>query len=185
MSPFGDSYDDNSLKTGLGVAWLGNFTAITARGESFFETLMLNFVMLDHEGAVWDIGPASWEKRWTPIADVRAVAMPRDPVAILSAHSRYGRFVKENGKLTKYESEKGGICFESVTKNEQMALWRYNKKKNTHDVQRSFNNQQMWREFRTIIAEKELHSGLVTWNFTLINDDRISRDTMLNYEIVN
>lgn len=180
-----NQYDDNSLKTGLGIAWMGNFSAIIATGKNFFETLMLNFVMLNYEGEVWDIGPASWGKRRNETTNICKTAFPSDPVAILSSHSRYGKLEREGGMITKYKSQRGGSCFDwdSVTRNEQMALWKKDKS-DALKVQK-LSNKQVWREFSTIIAQKEYISGLVNWHQLLIKGHLIAPDMMLCYEVVS
>ncbi|MBQ0134163.1 MAG: type I-E CRISPR-associated protein Cse1/CasA [Clostridiales bacterium] len=180
-----NQYDDNTLKTGLGVAWLGRFAAILAKGNTLFDTLMLNFVLLDYNGEPWDIGSASWETRWNDTEEVRKIALPHDPVAVLSAHSRYGLFEKDQGVVRRYKSAKGGICFDDITKNESMAIWKYDSKSDEYKYLRTYSGTQMWREFPTIIADAKGLSGVVNWQNLLVRVGILSHKQMLCYEIVN
>ena len=179
-----NQYDDNTMKTGLGVGWLGQFAAITARGRNLFETLMLNLVFLDPNEEVWDSGKVSWEEPWKENESVRKIALPHDPAAILSAHSRYGRFERIDGKLSRYVSAKGGLCFEAVTRDEQMALWHRDRKTDSYVLTRSLYGKQLWREFSSVIADPDSLSGLVVWHSRLIRAGCLSKNTMMHYEVV-
>ncbi|MBQ0037930.1 MAG: type I-E CRISPR-associated protein Cse1/CasA [Clostridiales bacterium] len=181
-----NQYDDNTLKSGLGVALLGQFAVIMAQGNTLFETLMLNFVLLDRDGAPWEKnGSASWEEEIKFDESVRKIAYPRNPVAILSYHSRYGQLVRKNGKLEGYKSPKGGLCYEQISHNEQMAIWKMDKKKEKNNLCRSLNRRQVWREFDSIIANKETYSLLIQWHFELIRGQCIQKNIMLRYGFVS
>jgi len=179
-----NQYDDNTLKTGLGVAFLGSFVAITAVGNTLFETLMLNFVLLDRDREPWEkIEDASWEQNVKYSENIRKIAYPNDPVKAMSYHSRFGKLEWVDGTL-KYISPKGGICYEQISKNEQMCIWKRDSKTEESLTIRSLGGREVWREFNSIIADDNLHSLLVDWHKNLLKNNRLKNNTLLHYSFV-
>lgn len=188
-----NQYDDNTLKTGLGVALLGQFLAIFAKGDTLFQTLMLNFVLVNQHGEPWEeIGKASWEQQINFDEAAKTIAYPNDPVAILSYHARYGKLTKKGEKLDCYKTPKGGICYEHISWNEQMAIWKHNKEKDEWFILKSLGGKPAWREFCAVINEGRKDSRLedrkdsllVQWHHDLIREGRIDKRKMLRYEFV-
>jgi len=64
-----NAFDDTSSKPSVrgqkmpspGAGWLGKLGLIYANGANLFETLILNFVLIDDNGKPWSNGNATWE----------------------------------------------------------------------------------------------------------------------------
>lgn len=179
-----NQYDDNTLKTGVGVAFLGQIASLIAKGSNLFETLMLNFVLLDQSKEVWDLGQESWAKDFDTGGKVITVAFPHSLIEVLSYHSRNGKLNVENGKLLRYVSTKGGYAFETINRNEQMSLWRHNEKDDTFSVVRSMYGCQFWRELPFMFNGDYGYSLLSHWHSVLQHYHYLDNSMAIIYEVI-
>ncbi len=176
-----NQYDDNTLKTGLGVGLLGQFVAVTAKGKNLFETLLLNFVLLNRGNEPWTLEKASWESPVKYGTEIRKIAYPESQVAIMSYHARFGKIEKYHEKGPRYVSPKGGICYDFISKNEQMALWKKDKNDEPYPMN-SLRGKQAWREFSTIVAVEKISCGLLQWHTVL--QEILGTERVMCYELV-
>ena len=172
-----NAFDDASGKAktkGLpacGVAWLGKIGPISALGATIFETLMLNLVLLDDNGDVWDSAVPTWELP-EPRAEERCkVPVPHDQAALLTLQSRRVQLKVDGNKVKGYKLI-GGDFFESRENvfEEQMTTWRtmYNKGKTAitgFTPQQHDHATRIWRNFSVLtVADPSRHMpGVIRW----------------------
>lgn len=89
-----NGYDDTSAKPkqkGLpspGAGWLGKLGLVWAEGDNLFETLMLNFVMVDDNEELWDENCPVWELDAPPEQERREIVLPQSQMQLLTLQSR-------------------------------------------------------------------------------------------------
>lgn len=171
-----NSFDDTSSKPSVrnaglpssGAGWLGKLGLIYSEGANLFETLMLNFVMTDHNGEPFPDGKATWETE--PIVEERVeIPTPRSPIDILTLQSRRILLDRSNSGVVGYLLMGGDIVQKENALIEQMTVWRKNDNgewtPKRHDPARL-----MWRDFSAIVSKSEgtLKPGVVRWASVLV-----------------
>jgi CRISPR system Cascade subunit CasA len=121
------AYDDNAVKL-IGIAWLGQIGGVYATGRNLFETLLLNFTVLDSDGRPWNIGKAAWEIEINN-KKVNQIAQPQDPVTLFTLQSRRILLLRDNNKIVKYTSYGGDYFSSENMKTEMMTAWKYDSAK--------------------------------------------------------
>lgn len=167
-----NGYDDSGLKgrshkrEKFKDGWLGYLGVVYAAGRNLFETLMLNFVLIDNGRNVWRSSIPVWEKDVPDERDLVKIVIPRDQAALLTLQSRRIFLRRENGFVTRYQVLAGEqFELETAFGVEQMTLWRNNSKEG-RIVPRLHNPaQQFWREFSYLagIQDDDAPPGCVTW----------------------
>jgi CRISPR system Cascade subunit CasA len=109
-----NGYDDTSGKQSkdtksvsgkldsAGAGWLGQLGGVYLKGCNLFETLILNFCVLDHNGAPWQLGKAVWEM---PVKrDERSlISKPEDPLTLFTLQSRRILLTREENTVVGYQ----------------------------------------------------------------------------------
>ncbi|MCL4463234.1 MAG: type I-E CRISPR-associated protein Cse1/CasA [Firmicutes bacterium] len=182
-----NAFDDTSAKPkekGLpspGAGWLGKLGLITAVGENFFRTLLLNLVFLKNgEDELWGKEMPIWEK---PVkADERSsITMPNNPSELLSLQSRRLLLKREGCWVIGFALLGGDFFPKENAFSEQMTVWRNAAKKENDPLEyhpkRHDPARQIWRDFSTLIArgEGKHRAGVVNWLARLKADNHISR----------
>lgn len=170
-----NAFDDNSGKPkvkGLpspGVGWLGKLGLIWVAGDTLFETLMLNWVLVGDGREQWGPNAPIWELE-SPRSEERVeIKIPDNQGQLLTFQSRRILLKKQDGWVTGY-SLIGGDFFQSDNPfNEQMTLFfKKPVAKNSIPVygpKRHDPARRIWRDFSSI-AQKEQGSrrpGVVDW----------------------
>lgn len=185
-----NGFDDSSTKvgTGTGKAWLGQLGNIYAEGDTLFQTLMLNMVMLKDGRELWEeSNQPVWEKpQITKISEKKVVpcrTAPKNLAELLTLQSRRLLLHRENGVVVGY-SDVGGDFFEdSAVVDEQMTLWRYQTDKKGIRLPTAvpavhLSERQAWRDFEKIFASNEKRPGVVLWVQKLERKHCIERGTV-------
>lgn len=186
-----NGFDDAaSVKVGKGTgkAWLGRLGNIYAEGDTLFQTLMLNMVMLKDGKELWEeSNQPVWEKpQITKISEKKVLprkTAPENFAELLTLQSRRLLLHRENGAVTGYNGA-GGDYFEKQSNvAEQMTLWRHETDNKgaklptvvpaTHSSER-----QVWRDFEKIFSSNEKRPGVVLWVQKLERKHYIERGTV-------
>lgn len=171
-----NNYDDTSSKPkgkdlpSPGVGWLGKLGIIIARGNTLFETLMLNLILRkpDHQ-ELWGEEKPIWELSHAREAERCEIAMPDNLSELYTLQSRRLRLEHDNGLVTGY-SLLGGDFFDKVDAfAEPMTIW--GKLKGNDKIQTQFQPRRhtasvkMWREFAAafVADESARVPGIVSW----------------------
>ncbi len=173
--------------------WVGQLGAIMLKGETLFQTLMLNYVA-DQDGRnnVYTSAP-SWETDTRSVPFNRLIPVPADQAALLSLLSRRVLLCREDDRVTGYYLS-GGDYFEEEAPfdREMMTLWRGFQEKKDSPYQfrprRYTAGKMIWREFGSIAVEKETNTasakqaGVIGWRERLIGYEILSADTLVQVE---
>jgi len=162
----------------LGVGWLGKLGLITAAGDNFFKTLMLNYIPLNNDGELWEKGKPIWEK---PInyKERNYIPLPGNQAELLTLQSRRVLLERKNDRVVSFRFVSGDFFSQEEAFSEQMTTWRYTKQQKDKTERyrpRPFQpSVQLWRDFSCIVEQNmkdgRLVPGVVRWPKYLINSD--------------
>ena len=180
-----NGFDDNAAKkpTPKTIGYLGQLGIIIVEGKNLFETLMLNFVLVDQRDEIFADGQvekgAYWEK---PVCDKieNLVVQPRAQKELLTMQSRRILLKREKTRVIGYLLTMGdyyGKEKEANLLNEYMTQWKkdddvgFIPKKHRPEIQ-------IWREFSSLLGAGEIGdarvSGVVYWQRVLKEENIIS-----------
>lgn len=172
----GRSHNRETFKDG----WLGYLGGVYAKGRNLFETLMLNFVLLDNQRKLWVGSTPIWEVETPEERDLIAVAIPRDQAALMTLQSRRTFLKREDGLVTGYQVL-AGEQFDKATAYgvEMMTMWERNAKENKILPRRHEPAKQFWREFSVLVGTQNNDAipGVVEWQRWL----ELPRNYVVNY----
>ena len=168
-----NGFDDDSAKmpTPKGVGYLGQLGLLYAKGRNLFETLMLNFVLVDDRDEVFDDGEgdskAYWEK---PVCEVieREIPQPRPQKDLLTMQSRRIFLHREHGMVTGYLLTMGDYFAKDASLlNEMMTVWKADDARE-FSPKRHRLEYQVWRDFASLLGMKQNNRknkqpGIVHW----------------------
>lgn len=190
-----NAFDDTSAKPkgknlpSVGAGWLGKLGIIYAKGDTLFETLMLNLAFLKDGETLWGDSLPCWELDQPRAAERAQIAMPDNPAALLTFQSRRLILRCKDDRVTGY-ALLGGDFFERENAfSEQMTVWRQEGKKKDAPVvfrpKRHNSSIQFWREFPSVFSNTDAghHPGVVQWIIQLQNYRLIERKKMVRFQI--
>ena len=191
-----NGFDDTSAKPkgkGLpspGAGWLGKLGLVYAEGNSLFETLMLNLVLLKDGIQLWDEPAPVWELG-NPKGDERTeIVMPNNQAELLTLQSRRLQLIGEDEQVIGYRLL-GGDFFSKINADaEQMTLWEYREgKKNEpayNQPKRLQPNRQMWRDFSAITASQSNGKapGVMNWIAMLKRKKVLDNNSIIHFRTV-
>jgi len=171
-----NAFDDTSakpVKKGLpspGAGWLGQLGLIYAEGHNLFETLLLNFILVDEGEIFGDSNPdakAYWERNDCRIEERENIRIPESQKELLTIQSRRLQLKKENGKVIGYKLLGGDFFSKENVFIEQMTLWRRDDKKSVFLPKRHRRDKQVWRDFAALLVagagQDGRRPGVVRW----------------------
>lgn len=166
-----NGFDDDAAKnpTPKGVGYLGQLGLVYAQGKSLFETLMLNFVLIDNNNKVFDDyhkdAYAYWEKPVCTIVE-NLIIQPNAQKDLLTMQSRRILLVKKQGKVTGYLLTMGDYFDKDQgLLNEQLTLWKKDDE-GKYVPKLHLPERQIWRDLAAIICDKVedvREAGIIHW----------------------
>lgn len=190
-----NSYDDTSAKASqeskskenklpsIQAGWLGKLGLITVRGNSLFETLMFNFIVVEPSNReIWADEKPTWELEKPREKERCEIATPDNLAELYTIQSRRLILKHENNSVTGY-SLLGGDFFDKVDAFiEPMTVWGKVKESEKTQIQfqprRHNSSVKMWREFASVFASSDgmRLPGVVSWigQIRLIDKKRYS-----------
>ena len=192
-----NGYDDTSAKPkgkGLpstGAGWLGKLGLILAQGDTLFETLMLNLVLLKDGEQPWQPPLPCWELEHARSTERTEIPQPDNPAALLTLQSRRLLLNREGESVTGY-TLLGGDFFERENAFcEQMTVWRAAQASKNAPVvylpKRHDPDKQFWREFPSVFLQESggRCPGVVWWIEELIHPKNaiLDRKTLIRFQI--
>lgn len=202
-----NAYDDTSAKPtkagkeanggklpSPGAGWLGKIGLVYLAGDTLFETLMLNFVLLDNDGEPWSDCRPSWELEIPRSKERVEIAVPHDQAALLTLQSRRLILCRECGAVTGYHLLGGDFFAKENAFSEQMTVWGAikDKKGNVTGFQprRHDKSRQMWRDFGlyaavSAAAGSSVSPGVIHWNALLQKLNLLSGHTSARLAIAS
>ena len=173
-----------------GAGWLGKLGLITIKGENLFETLMLNFVLVQvhRDDEIPQMEKPIWEKEAFPTQERRKINVPDNLSELYTLQSRRLSLKRAGNKVIGFWLLGGDFFEREEALIEPMTVWRRDKTKKTEiDVpKRHDRSKQMWREFSNIyLGEKCREPGVLLWNKALMEREYLSENTILNTQIAS
>ena len=194
-----NAYDDTSAKPSreskergvklpsTGVGWLGKLGIIFAAGDNLFETLMLDMVMLNPNGDIFEKETPIWEREEIPDGERTKIACPENLSELYTLQSRRLFLKRKDQSVTGYFLLGGDFFDRENAFIEPMTVWKNSdgKKTNTHTPWRHDSSKQFWRECpAAILNDKENKPGIISWIKGLENEERI-KNPRLYFRIVS
>ena len=172
-----NSFDDAAAKPtqkglhSMSVGWLGRLGLVYAAGENLFETLMLNFSLLENDQP-WAEGYAAWELD-TPATDERKqINVPESGEELYTLQSRRIQLKYEGDKVVGYTLLGGDQFPIEDAFVEPMTMWKLSEgKAGAKDVHLPPSNaarnpaKQLWRDFAPLLVKSETAHppGVLQW----------------------
>jgi len=158
----------NKSDPSVGVGWLGKLGLITAVGANLFETIMLNFVLLNYDDALWESGKPIWEKP-VSLKERNAIVLPKNQSELLTLQSRRILLESNGDRIVAYRFVSGDIFPQEEAFAETMTTWRYSKqpgdKEKIYRPKPFQQSVQLWRDCPSLMSQKDDHRlpGVVKW----------------------
>ena len=190
-----NGFDDTSAKPkgkglpSVGAGWLGKLGLILAQGDTLFETLMLNFILLQDGVSLWAQPVPCWELQEARCAERVEIQQPDDAASLLTLQSRRLLLHREQGAVTGYALLGGDVFPRENAFCEQMTIWRKKQEsKNAPAVylpRRHDPAKQFWREFPAVFQKQpgERQPGLIRWVTKLQTSNILRRGEMIRFQI--
>ncbi|MBR6407360.1 MAG: type I-E CRISPR-associated protein Cse1/CasA [Clostridia bacterium] len=186
----GKAKNDGKLPS-PGAGWLGKIGYICIVGDNLFETLMLNFVLIDDKGSPWTSSIPSWELKTPRSKERTQIPLPSDQAALLTLQSRRLLLHREDEYVTGYHLLGGDFFEKENAISEQMTVWSAIKDKKGDTVgfqpRRHDRARQMWRDF-AFYASADLNSsktGIIRWTATLQRYNILPKHKLLRLSIAS
>lgn len=184
LQGFGDTA---AKKPSPKLSWLGSIGLIAAKGETLFETLMLNLVLWKDGTERWEAGAPSWEEE-VPKEKLREISTPGNPSALLTAQCRRALLQKEGQWVTGYVEAAGDYFPKEDAFCEQMTLWEGIRERDQIIGYRPRPHQpsrQMWRDFSVLMGQSVRKPGIVVWIGLLKARKKLEKSKMIAFQIAS
>ncbi|MDR2167622.1 MAG: type I-E CRISPR-associated protein Cse1/CasA [Clostridiales bacterium] len=189
-----NAFDDTSSKPtrglklpSVGAGWLGRLGLVYAAGNTLFQTLMLNFVLLDSGGELWEEGLATWELDSPRKAERTEIPLPQSQTELMTLQSRRICLERDKSGITGFKLLGGDFFQKENTFSEQMTLWRKpDVKKDEYVPKRHNPSKQFWRDFAPLFAtiEGARRPGIVDW-LAILEGEGLIRSRLVRLQAVS
>lgn len=170
VAPAGRPPTDRVIIKGYGLPWVSELGLIWAEGNNLFETLMLNFVLVDHNQEQWAVRDINWEKEEITTEDTLkdiTFHQPGSPAELFTMQFRRIQLQYDESKrlVTGYDLWSGIKTDYNNAFYEIMTTWQKDKENKNWVPKKHSAERQMWRDFSSILetSENSVPSGVVKW----------------------
>ena len=169
------SFDDSAIKPSKegkekaggklppsGVGWLGKLGLVYLNGSNFFETIMLNFVLINNDNIECDEQPM-WEMDDPVKEERREIPYPTNLAQLYTLQSRHILLNRCGDKIMGYIAIRGDSFTDKNAFIEPMTTWKINK--TDYLPKKHCASEQMWREFSNIYNNSNGNHvpGVIKW----------------------
>ncbi len=182
------AFDDTAAKKpSPKLCLVGSIGIVAAKGDSLFETLMLNLILLKDGQELWEEEKPSWEREKPVSEKLKEVPIPDNQAELLSLQCRRVLLHREDGMVTGYTDAAGEYIEKESAFAEQMTFW--NVKKGGKGVEQYFPRQhdssrQMWRDFSVLLGSSSRKPGIVSWITMLQSKRLLPKERFITFQIV-
>lgn len=186
--PSGESKKRGEKLPSPGVGWLGKLGLIAVSGNTLFETLMLNLIILKESGELWGEEKPVWERDKAACGERVEIPLPDNLSELYTVQSRRLYLKRKGMQVTGYYLLGGEFFERGNAFVEPMTIWRKADSKGAeifiprrHDASKQF-----WRNFSAFIQTREnVHRpGIFSW-IDKLEKENIIKDQMLNVKIAS
>lgn len=182
IQSFGDTA---AKKPSPKLCWTGSLGLITARGNSLFETLMLNLTFLKNGIDLWGRPHPAWESDELETEKLKEVPLPDNYPELLTMQCRRILLERSEDTVTGYIEAAGDYAEKESAFSEQMTIWE--KRKNGDIVSclpKPHNpSRQMWRDFSSLVGNEGVVPGVVAWISRLKKERKLDKNKMVSFQI--
>ena len=159
----------------VGPGWPGKLGLVYASGDNFFETLMLNLVLLNGD-ELWEDGKTTWELDCPRTSERTKISLPKNQMSLLTMQSRRINLILSGKSVIGFKAIGGDFFQEDKAFTELMTAWKQDRedkeryKPKIHDTSKQF-----WRDSSAIFTEdeKSRQPGIIKWLTSLAYDGAI------------
>jgi CRISPR system Cascade subunit CasA len=158
-------------KREMSVGYLGRLGLVYVEGDSLFETLLLNFSLINN-GEPWGAGEATWEPEISRTEERTQIPIPISGEELFTLQSRRIKLKWEESKATGFLLLGGDQFPIENAFVEPMTMWRFSKGKAGQadaflppsNVSRN-PSKQLWRDFASLLAstDESRPAGIIRW----------------------
>ena len=166
--------------------WTGSLGLVAAKGNTLFETLMLNLTLLKDGQELWGEAKPSWERDKPETDKLKEIPIPDNQPELLTMQCRRLLLQREEGVVKGYVEAAGDYFDGESAFSEQMTFWAKREKKGmtemvpyVHDATR-----QMWRDFSVLVGETGKKPGVVAWIKHLQAKGKLEKSKFVSFQIV-
>lgn len=195
-----NAYDDTSAKPSgeskkrgvklpsPGVGWLGKLGLISVFGDTLFETLMLNLILLNENDELREEEKPVWERDKAADGERTEISVPGNLSELYTLQSRRLFLKRKGNQITGYYLLGGDFFEKEKAFIEPMTIWRRTDSKmqdrfipRRHDVSKQF-----WRNFSAFMQEKEdtCRPGIFFW-IDQLEERELIKGQLLNIKIAS
>lgn len=185
--PSRESKEQGSKLPSTGVGWLGKLGIIFVAGKNLFETLMLNLIMADENGELFEKETPVWERAISDGERIQ-IPFPDNLSALYTLQSRRLYLNRRGQKVTGYFLLGGDFFEKENAFIEPMTVWKRpdRKKPDIYTPRRHDFAKQFWRECPGAIlgSEDGRQPGIILWIKDL-QEKELVEDSFLDIRIVS
>lgn len=160
-----------------GTGWFGKIGLTVLKGETLFQTLLFNLVLV-HTSELSSQQYPLWEREKITLDEAKEIPKLDNLAELYTIPSRKTRLIRDIDKVTGFYAIKGEFFSEEVGLIEPMTAWRKISKKNQPEKLIPYMHQfsrQMWRDFSVLFLSQEDKNYdmpvIVKWYNALLNND--------------
>lgn len=182
LHAFGDTA---AKKPSPKMSWVGGLGTVLIKGNSLFETLLLNLTLLQDGMEPWGAAKPAWERQTPNREKLTQVPLPGNQPELLTLQCRRVQLQCEGEWVVGYVEAAGDYVERENAFSEQMTFWRTRKRGNevvgyypgTHDPAR-----QMWRDFSVLMGRQSRKPGVVAWVSRLKKEGKLPKDRLIIFQ---
>ncbi len=162
-----------------GTGWFGKIGLTVLRGETLFQTLLFNLVLV-HTSELSSQQYPLWEREKMTLDEAKEIPKLDNLAELYTIPSRKIKLIRDMDKVTGFYAIKGEFFSEEIGLIEPMTAWRKISKKNQPVKLIPYMHQfsrQMWRDFSVLFlqaADENYNPQVVRWYNTLLNNDDLA-----------
>lgn len=182
------AFDDTAAKKpSPKLCFTGSIGIVMVKGDSLFETLMLNLTLLKDGQELWGEAKPSWERDKPSSEKLQEIPIPDNQAELLSLQCRRVLLHREGNVVTGYTEAAGEYIEKESAFVEQMTFWGVRKK--GKDIEQYLPRQhdssrQMWRDFSVLLGNSGRMPGVVSWVVKLQSKRIFSKNRFIKFKIV-
>lgn len=182
------NFDDTAAKKpSPKLCFTSSIGILTAKGNSLFETLMLNLTLLKDGQELWGEPKPSWERDKPSSEKLKEMPLPDNQAELLSLQCRRVLLHRERDVVISYTEAAGEYIEKESAFVEQMTYWSVKRKeKNVEQYvpRQHDSSRQMWRDFSVLLGNSGRMPGIVAWIKKLQSKGIFSKSRFVKFEIV-